>query len=137
MKRTIKNNIEWQRYNLVGANRKLKNISSDLNQSKISSTLISQKIVWKFNPPSSPWIGGYWESFVKVTMRYLTIFYYKRKAKQRPSNTSRKWLKFAQIQDIFFRINYRIRRRRCWKVCRAKDSNKIKAYEEKVISTSA
>ena len=37
--------------NFVGTNRELKSIFSELNQSKISSILIKQKIVWKFNPP--------------------------------------------------------------------------------------
>ena len=37
--------------NFVGANRELKTILSELNQSKISSTLINQKIAWKLNPP--------------------------------------------------------------------------------------
>ena len=56
----------------VGANRKLKTILSELNQSKVSSTLINQKINWKFNPPSSPWMDGSWESIVKITKRCLT-----------------------------------------------------------------
>ena len=45
---------------------------SELNQSKISSTLINQKIAWKFKPPSSPWVGGSWESILKITKRCLT-----------------------------------------------------------------
>ena len=72
-----------------------------------------------------------------------TSFCYKRKAKKRPWNTSNTWLKFAQIEDIFFRINYEIRGRRYWKyqypyssklrcfVGRATDKNKIKAYEQR------
>ena len=58
--------------NFVGVNRKLETILSELNQSKISSTLINQKIDLKFNSPSSPWMGGSWESIVKITKRCLT-----------------------------------------------------------------
>ena len=43
------------------------------------------------------------------------FFRYKRKAKKSLWNTSDMWLKFAQIEDIFFRINYGIRGRQYWK----------------------
>ena len=33
--------------------------------------MINQKIVWKFNPPSSPCRGRSWESIVKITKRCL------------------------------------------------------------------
>ena len=42
-------------------------------------------------------------------------FWYKRKAEKRPWNTSNTWLKLAQIEGIFFRINYRICGLRYWK----------------------
>ena len=42
-------------------------------------------------------------------------FHYKKKAEKRAWNTSNTWLKFAQIEGIFFRINFGIRGRRCWK----------------------
>ena len=58
--------------NFVGANKELKTILSELNQSKISSTLINQKIARKFNPPPSPWMGGSWKSIVEITKRCLT-----------------------------------------------------------------
>ena len=58
--------------NFVGANKELKTILSELNQSKISSTLINQKTAWKFNPPSSLWIGGSWVPVVKITKMCLT-----------------------------------------------------------------
>ena len=28
-------------------------------------------IAWKFNPPVSPWIGGSWESLIKLSKRAL------------------------------------------------------------------
>ena len=42
-------------------------------------------------------------------------FRYKRKAKKRPWNTLITWSKFAQMEGIFFRINYEIRGRYYWK----------------------
>lgn len=42
---------------------------SELNQSKISRNLIDQKIFWKLNPPSSPWMSGSCKSIVKITKR--------------------------------------------------------------------
>ena len=60
-----------------------------------------------------------------------------RKAKKRPWNTSNAWLESAQIEGIFFRINYGIRTRRYWEhkqiygyklrrlVCTAKDKTKV------------
>ena len=42
-------------------------------------------------------------------------FCYNRKAKKKPWNTSNRWIKFGQIEEIFFRINYGIRKQRYWK----------------------
>ena len=42
-------------------------------------------------------------------------FRYKRSAKKRHWNTSNTWLEFAQIESIFFRINYGIRGWWYWK----------------------
>ena len=33
--------------------------------------MIGQKIVWKFNPSSSPWISRSWKSIVKITKKCL------------------------------------------------------------------
>ena len=44
-----------------------------------------------------------------------TSFRYKREAKKRPWKSSNMWLKFAQIEGIFFKINYGICGQRCWK----------------------
>ena len=57
--------------NYVGAERELRTLLAKLNQNKISSTLINKNIIWKFNPPSSPWMGGSWESIVKITKKCL------------------------------------------------------------------
>ena len=58
--------------NFVDTNKEPKTILSELSQSKISVTLINQKKAWKFNPPSSLWMGGSWGSIVKITKRCLT-----------------------------------------------------------------
>ena len=42
-------------------------------------------------------------------------FCYNRKAEKKPWNTSNRWIKFGQIEEIFFRINYGIRGQRYWK----------------------
>ena len=67
---------------------------------------------------------------------------------KRPWNTSKKWLKFSQIGDIFFRITYEIRGRRYRKyeqrccdisqclVCKGKNEKKNKTYEQKAILAS-
>ena len=43
----------------------------DLNQTKIENSLINKKVTWKFNPLSSTWMGGPWESIVKLKKRSL------------------------------------------------------------------
>ena len=71
-----------------------------------------------------------------------TSFRYERKAKERPWNTSNTWLKYVQIEGIFFRINSGIRGRWHWKqgfngyrfrrlICSATDKNKIKTYRKR------
>ena len=57
--------------NYVDAERELRTLLAKLNQNKISSTLINKNIIWKFNHPSSPWMGGSWESIVKITKKCL------------------------------------------------------------------
>ena len=54
----------------MGAERELRTLLAKLNQNKISGTLINKNI-WKFNSPSSPWMGGSWESIVKITKKCL------------------------------------------------------------------
>ena len=59
--------------NFVGANSELKNILKNLDHNKSNNTFVNHKIFRKFNPPSSPWMGGFWECIVKVTKRCLTF----------------------------------------------------------------
>lgn len=56
--------------NFVGAKNELYNILAKLNEKKINDFLVN-KSSWKFIPPNSPWMGGAWESIVKITKRAL------------------------------------------------------------------
>ena len=53
--------------NFVGLSNRLKTI--DYN--KIAKTLAIQEIEWRFNPPSAPWWGGFWERLIGVFNRLL------------------------------------------------------------------
>ena len=57
----------------IGVERELKNALEELDQTLISSELNCYRIEWKFNPPSSPWMGGVWESLVKSVKRSLKV----------------------------------------------------------------
>jgi len=64
--------------NFLGTNNALK----DLDWDRISKTYGLERIVWKFNPPSAPWWGGWWERLVRSvkellrrTLRKTTLSY--------------------------------------------------------------
>ena len=57
--------------NLIGADRDLRQAIQDLNQSIIQTLMSNCGIAWKFNPPVSPWMGGSWESLIKLSKRAL------------------------------------------------------------------
>ena len=57
--------------NFKGAVKELKLEHSSLNQMKITGFTERQHIVWKFNPPSSPHMGGSWERLVHVVKTSL------------------------------------------------------------------
>ena len=55
--------------NFVGANRELGEALKSLSQERISGELAQENIAWYFNPPSSPHMGGIFESMVKQVKR--------------------------------------------------------------------
>ena len=57
--------------NFIGTKRKLSILLKELNQAKIENSLINKGVTWKFNPPSSPWMGCSWELIVKLVKRSL------------------------------------------------------------------
>ena len=57
--------------NFVGAQRELSDAIQKLDQHKIRDELNHKRIVWKFNPLSSPWMWGCMEVIVKLTKRAL------------------------------------------------------------------
>lgn len=59
------------RTNFVGADRELRELVTNLNETKLRKELTKNSIEWKFNPPFSPWMNGAMESMIKITKRAL------------------------------------------------------------------
>ena len=57
--------------NFVGANRELIEALKSLSEERITGELAQEGITWYFNPPSSPHMGGIFESMVKQVKRAL------------------------------------------------------------------
>ena len=57
--------------NFVGANNELKSAFKKINQEEIINITSIRNIKWGFITPTSPWMGGAWESLVKLTKRAL------------------------------------------------------------------
>ena len=57
--------------NFVGANRELGEALRSLSQERITGELSRKEITWYFNPPSSPHMGGIFESMVKQVKRAM------------------------------------------------------------------
>ncbi|XP_057291781.1 uncharacterized protein LOC130614338 [Hydractinia symbiolongicarpus] len=57
--------------NFVGPDRELRELVTNLNETKLQKELTKNSIEWKFNPPFSPWMNGAMESMVKITKRVL------------------------------------------------------------------
>ena len=59
--------------NFRGVEKELRDFFSESDFDKISKNLTTYNINWKFIPPLSPWMGGTWESIVKLTKKALGI----------------------------------------------------------------
>ena len=57
--------------NSTGAQRELSEALLKLDNSKIKDDLNQRYIIWKFNLPCAPWMGGVMESMVKITKKAL------------------------------------------------------------------
>ena len=57
--------------NIVGANNELEKCLKELSQKTIKNELLTHNIEWQFIPPGKPWMGGAWESLVKIAERCL------------------------------------------------------------------
>ena len=57
--------------NIVGANNELKKCLKGLSQKTMKNELLTHNIECQFTPPGSPWMGGAWESLVKIAKRCL------------------------------------------------------------------
>ena len=53
--------------NFVGLNNELKK----LDFTKLDGSADLQEIEWKFNPPSAPWWGGFWERLIGILKKLL------------------------------------------------------------------
>ena len=57
--------------NFVGANKEINISIKQVDQIKLRKFSNHQNIEWIFNPPASPWMGGVWESSVKLVKTRL------------------------------------------------------------------
>ena len=57
--------------NFVGAANGLKAFMNESEKAKFESDLAQKKIVWKFNPPGAPHIGGIWERLVQSCKKVM------------------------------------------------------------------
>ena len=57
--------------NIVGANNELKKCLKGLSQKTMKNELLTHNIKCQFTPPGSPWMGGAWESLVKIAKRCI------------------------------------------------------------------
>ena len=57
--------------NFVGADRELKQLIQNWNQTQISDALLQDNIEWHFNPPSAPHFNGLVERLVRSTKRAI------------------------------------------------------------------
>ncbi|XP_011859693.1 PREDICTED: uncharacterized protein LOC105557134 [Vollenhovia emeryi] len=47
------------------------NLLKQVDREKIEEFCVLRKIEWRFNPPSAPWWGGWWERLIQILKRML------------------------------------------------------------------
>jgi len=57
--------------NFVGANNEIIKLLKYLDKSMITQQFSMFNVTWHFIPPAGPWMGGAWESLVKVTKKAM------------------------------------------------------------------
>ncbi len=57
--------------NFKGATTELKEFVQNLDKAKITDFATTNQIVWTFNPPAAPHMGGVWERFVRSTKEVM------------------------------------------------------------------
>ena len=57
--------------NFKGATTELKHAIKSMDEQKVLQFATKHQIVWKFNPPSAPHMGGAWERLVRSTKEIL------------------------------------------------------------------
>ena len=58
--------------NFKGATKELKDVISELDHEAISTFASNNNIVWSYNPPAAPHMGGVWERLVRSVKEVLT-----------------------------------------------------------------
>ena len=71
-RRGYPNLIKSDNGNFTGAQRELSEALLKLDNSKNKDDLNQRYIIWKFNLPCAPWMGGAMESMVKITKKALS-----------------------------------------------------------------
>ena len=57
--------------NFKGADRELKTLLSELDETKINVSVANKGVKWHFNPPLAPHFGGAHESMIKTAKRAI------------------------------------------------------------------
>lgn len=47
------------------------NLFGKIDWNRVNNDLRVQRITWIFNPPASPWWGGFWERLIRIVKEYL------------------------------------------------------------------
>jgi len=91
--------------NFVG----LDNSMADLNWREIEAETAVDRIQWKFNPPTAPWWGGWWERLVGITKQLLKC------------NLGRESVDFEELSTVLCDIEYVMNQRPLTKHIGSKD----------------